>query len=75
MGFRITTRKLTGRLHGLAGDGPDVRAGQHEKGRPAVTIDLLGFNQSRTFDDPEQLDKFMYDIKAARDWLREQVKQ
>lgn len=73
MTLRYAKRKLTGRSYGYGA--PDIRLGEHVKGGPAVTMDLMGFNGTRTFIDPEELDRLASDVEDAMDWLRRQLKE
>lgn len=65
---RMAQRTLTGSLRGYGS--PDVRMGAHEQGGTAVTVDLRGFNGTRTFNDPEALEELAASLLTAANWLR-----
>jgi len=64
--IRQAKRVLTGAIFDRE---PDIRYGQHEKGGMAVTVDLRGWNDTRTFRDPRVLRLVSLELAQAADLL------
>lgn len=64
--LRQAKRTLSGHVPG--GD-HDIRYGQHVDGGPAVTVDLCGWNESRTYKDAADLRRLGIELIQAANWL------
>lgn len=70
--LREATRKLTGHVPSWPWD---IRYGQHAKGGFAVTVDLRGWNDTRTFDDAAHLIQLGQELILAGNRLYEMQQQ
>lgn len=68
--LREAKRTLTGHV---GSRDHDIRYGQHADGVPAVTVDLKGWNYSRTYQDPAGLRGLANDLLKAAAWLAREI--
>lgn len=71
--LRKAKRLLTGGI--VAGHDHDIRYGLHVLKRPAVTVDLRGWNETRTYDDPADLRRLANELNEAAAWLGHEISE
>ena len=69
--MRQASRTLTGLIIDFKRD-HDIRYGKHEQGVPAVTVDLRGFNGTRTYAKADKLLDLADELIQAARWLNDQ---